>query len=419
MKMTKKATYDVAVVGGGAAGLAAAIACRRQGGEARIVILEKEARVAKKLLATGNGRCNFTNLETKSQRYHGLHRDFQEEANRRFPPLDNIAFFRSLGVMARIGEEGKVYPLSLQAAAVVDLLRAACSILQITVLTGEEVKSVLAEKDGFTLKTASSTLFARKVVAAAGGMAAPELGGGPSGYALLTDLGHRLLAVAPSLVKIKTASRLPNALKGIKVEGLLTLKRGAEILGQEAGEILFAEYGLSGPPVLSLSRQLCFEDAAQFNLEIDFLPDFNQGELFELLKERRQVLATLTLEDFLTGLIQKKTGQLLLKEALGAKLSRNVDGLSDGELKTLCRALKGFPLAVSGTLGWKQAQVTAGGIDVADFAAETMESKLVPGLYAAGEVLDIDGDCGGFNLQWAWASGRLAGESAAKALTEA
>ncbi len=411
--------YDVAVIGGGAAGFAAAIACARQRNQTDIVILEKETRVAKKLLATGNGRCNFTNTENKAQCYHGKDPSFQEAANRRFPPFANIAFFRSLGIMAKTEENGKVYPLSLQAAAVVDLLRAESQRLGIAVFTETAVERITRREEVFLLDTADQPVYAKKVIVAAGGLVAPELGGSRRGYDLLTALGHPLIPLAPSLVKIRTDPRIPNALKGIKVEGALTLKKATAVVGYAAGEILFADYGLSGPPVLHLSRLLCYENPADFSLEIDFLPCFGQEELLALLKERREVLAAQSLEYYLTGLVQKKVGQLLLKEALHCKVSRGVKSLEDHELIKIGRFLKGFPLAVTGTLGWKQAQVTAGGIDVADFCATTMESKLLPGLYAAGEVLDIDGDCGGYNLQWAISSGRLAGESVANALTEA
>lgn len=249
-------------------------------------------------------------------------------------------------------------------------------------------------------------------------MASPELGGCHFGYDLLTAAGHRLGKQAPALVKIKTENRLPNALKGIKVEGVLSLKKRRQIVSSAEGEILFTDYGLSGPPVLELSRVLCFENAEEFTAETDLLPQFSQDELNTLLRERRVLLADASLEYFLTGMVQKKVGMLLLKEALHTKLSRLNGSLSDEELLRITDILKHFALPVKGVLGWKQAQVTAGGILTEDFDGQTMESKLVPGLYAVGEVLDIDGDCGGFNLQWAWASGRLAAESAVDRLKE-
>lgn len=405
-----KENYDIAVIGGGAAGLAAAITAARNG--ARVVIIEKEARVGKKLLATGNGRCNFTNRFVTEHRYHGGDPAFTAYANELFSPDDNIAFFRSLGVMATEEDEGKIYPLSLQAAAVLDMLRLETERLKIALKILTAVKEVLPNKKGFALKTEEGSFFAGKVVVACGGMASPELGGSALGYELLEHCGHRRTALAPALVKIKTDNRLTNALKGIKVEGVLTLKKRGAVVGREKGEILFTDFGISGPPVLQLSRCLCFENVADFTAEIDLLPQLEDAAPVELLRERRELLGDVPLEYYLTGLVQKKVGQLLLKEALGCKLSRSVSSLSDGELRRVAAILKHFTLEVKGALGWKQAQVTAGGIATADFNPKTMESCIVPGLYAVGEVLDIDGDCGGFNLQWAWASGRLAGESA-------
>ncbi|MBQ2764893.1 MAG: aminoacetone oxidase family FAD-binding enzyme [Firmicutes bacterium] len=406
-----KEFYDIAVVGGGAAGLAAAITAARKG--ARVVIAEKEQRVGKKLLATGNGRCNYSNRFADKSRYHGEESDFMIYANTVYSPEENEVFFRSLGVMTVEEEKGKMFPLSLQAAAVLDMLRLEAERLRIAVKTETTVTELLSRGDGFTVRTKDGAFGAKKVIVACGGMASPELGGTKLGYDLLERCGHSLTKLAPALVKIKTENRLPNALKGIKVEGTLTLKKKGKIVGKEEGEILFTEFGISGPPVLQLSRCLCYENAEDFTAEIDLLPTFAEAELWELLKERRSNLADVTLEYYLTGLVQKKVGQLLLKEALSSKLSRMVGDLSDDELQRIAEILKHFTLQVEGVLGWKQAQVTAGGIRTADFDPKTMESKLVPGLYAVGEVLDIDGDCGGFNLQWAWASGRLAGECAA------
>lgn len=407
-------TYDIAVIGGGAAGLAAAITALRGG--TTVLVAEKEARIGKKLLATGNGRCNFTNLYTTKDRYHGTDPGFTVYANEKFSPENNMAFFRSLGVMTKVEDEGKAFPLSLQAAAVLDMLRLEVETRGADLRTGLRITSVKKENGGFLLCSAEETFYAKKVIVAAGGMASPELGGCRFGYDLLGKSGHSCSELAPALVKIKTDNRLTNGLKGIKVEGKISLCRHGEIVGSEEGEILFTEFGVSGPPVLQLSRLLCFEKPEAFTVVIDLLPEFSEEELKNLLKERRTLLTEATLDFFVNGLVQKKVGQMLIKEALGCKLSRSIEGLTDDELFAVARILKGFSLPVWGVLGWKQAQVTAGGILTKDFDEKTMESKLVPGLYAAGEVLDIDGDCGGFNLQWAWASGRLAAESAVKSL---
>lgn len=404
--------YELAVIGGGAAGFAAAVTASRLG--CSVLLLEKQPRVTRKLAATGNGRCNFTNENIADCRYHGKEPVFQHYANTRFDAESNIAFFRSLGVMAITEEKGKVFPLSLQASAVVDLLRAEADRNGVTVYTDTEVIKITGQKGDFTLCTKDRNFCAEKVIVATGGMASPELGGSLCGYQLLEALGHTVTPLAPALVKLKTENRLTNALKGLKVEGVLILKQKGKEVFSEAGEILFTEYGISGPPVLACSRLLCYENAADFTAEIDLLPQFSEAEVFSLLKERRTLFRNSNAELFLTGLVMKKIGQLLMKDVLGCKLSRLVGTFSDGELKVVANALKGVSLAVKGTLGWKQAQVTVGGVATAEFSAETMESKIVPGMYAVGEVLDIDGDCGGFNLQWAWASGRLAAEAAVK-----
>ena len=409
--------FDIAVIGGGAAGMAAAVTAAREG--CSVILLEKEPRLGRKLAATGNGRCNFTNIMTDINRYHGADASFAVPALERFSPAGNIAFFRSLGIMAKEEDKGKVFPLSLQAAAVLDMFRQELEHRKVCLRTDTRIDGLYSRDKGFRLESQNGEKFsAAKVIVACGGMASPELGGCHFGYDLLETQGHRISELAPALVKIKTDNRLPNALKGIKVEGVLMLKKRRQKVSSAEGEILFTDYGLSGPPVLELSRFLCFEDAEDFTVEMDLLSEFDENELNALLRERRTILAEAPLECFLTGVVQKKVGMLLLKEALHTKLSRLGGSLSDEELLRVAHILKHFALPVKGVLGWKQSQVTAGGILTGDFDGHTMESKLVPGLYAAGEVLDIDGDCGGFNLQWAWASGRLAAESAVSRLKE-
>lgn len=421
MKREEK-KIDIAVIGGGASGLAAAISAAKLGTEREnplhITILERQDRVAKKLLATGNGRCNFTNIGAEERNYHGRDVGFMIPAMTRFNPLSNIHFFCEMGILPRYEEEGKVYPYSGQASSMVDVLRITAARWGVHTITDCRVDSLRKDESFFHIKCGDQSYRARRIIMATGGMAAPDLGGNGSGYKILTSLGHAQIPLFPSLVQIKTENTLPRALKGIKCKGDVTLKNGSMVLRREHGEILFTEYGLSGPPILQISRCLAENQYENLIVEIDFFPEFSKEKLFDLLKERRRNLSHLTLEHYLTGMINKKTGQLLLKRVLGSPLSRSVSSLNDDDLKRILRALKEFGLAVVGALSWKNAQVTAGGIDTRDFDDTTMESRIVPGLYCCGEVLDIDGDCGGYNLQWAWASGRLAGESAAFSLED-
>ena len=410
--------FDLAVIGAGAAGLSAAVEAAQSG--ASVILLEKQERVGRKLLATGNGRCNFTNMNCSVSHYHGGNPDFTAFANGKFSPGSNRMFMESIGIMSREEEEGKVYPYSLQGSAVLDMLREAALQRGVVILTDTALNEIKKEDNCFLLPLGYK---AEKLIIACGGKASPALGGCESGYGLLKSCGHRLTPLAPALTKIKTGGDFAPKLKGIKIQGTLVLCKKFQkvqniqeennVIQKESGEILFTDYGLSGPPALSLSRCLCFENYDDFVIKIDFLPEFkDEKEVVSLLKKRQENLKTSNLELFLNGIINKKAGMLLLKQALGTKLSRSVSSLEETELNVIAGALKGFALTVEGTSGWGEAQVTAGGIDTADFNDKTMESRIIPGLYACGEVLDIDGDCGGYNLQWAFAGGRLAAVSA-------
>ena len=408
-----KKRYDIAVVGGGAAGLAAAVTAAGRGRSA--LLLEKEKRVGKKLLATGNGRCNYTNTAASVRDYRGGDPAFAAAALERFGPAATTAFFHDLGVLPYEEEEGRVYPLSRQAAAVLDALRFAADRRGVETRTETRVTAIVPERGLFRLEAGEAAFAAKKVIIACGGMAGPELGGCRDGYGLLAALGHPVTDIAPSLVKIRTENRLTRPMKGVRVLGRAVLKKRGEAVSETAGEFLFTDYGVSGIPVMQLSRSLCFDEPTAFALELDLLPAFSPADLADELKKRRADLAAAPTEDFLIGMVPKKVGQVLLREALG-KRGGVAGDLTDDEILALAETLKRFSLPVTGVLGWKEAQVTAGGAETSFFDGATMESRLVPGLYAAGEVLDIDGGCGGYNLQWAWASGRLAAEAAVSAL---
>ncbi len=417
MKLTQKNKSHIAIMGGGAAGMASAIAAAeiRDGGNCEIVLFEARERLGKKLLATGNGRCNFGNLDTDICRYHGEDPGFVQGAFRTFDVQSNIVFFRRLGILTRV-EDGRLYPYSNQAAAVLDALRLEIDRLAIDLHCGCKVLCAQKQGNGFLLQTEAGAYFADKLIVAAGGIAAPDLGGSKNGYQILESLGHRSTPLFPSLVQIKIDHPLPKALRGIKCKGQATLCRNKTQIAREEGEILFTEYGLSGPPILQLSRKVGENPAPGIDIALDFFPEFPEEKVKALLTERQRDLGHLTLENFLIGLINKKIGQLLIKYTLNQSLSRKAETLTEAECSAIAGALKRFSLPIAGTLSWKNSQVTAGGIATVDFDPQTMESLQLPGLYAVGEVLDIDGDCGGFNLQWAWSSGRAAGRAAMTAL---
>ena len=400
---------DVAVIGGGASGLVAAISAARNG--ARVTVLERADRVGKKLLATGNGRCNFTNINASERNYHGAHPAFVSEVVHAFWVEETLQFFEELGILARVEEEGKIYPYSGQASAVLDVLRMEAERVGVQVRCGFEARLIQPGRKGFCIESYDrQKVFADKVIVAAGGKASPNLGSNGSGYPMLERLGHRVTALYPALVQIKTDPEYVKGLKGIKFNGTAVFYVHGTEAARETGEILFTEYGLSGPPIFKLSRLASVHKDCE--IVLDLMPEYDREQILALLKARKTPKKTL--ETYLVGMLHKKLALLLLKSCGLAPLSRASDTLSDAALSKIAAQIKGWRFHVRGTMSWNNAQVTAGGIDVRDVDAKTFESKLVRGLYITGELLDIDGDCGGYNLQWAWSSGFLAGAAAAR-----
>lgn len=396
----------IIVIGGGASGMMAALTASEKP-DRRVILIERQQRVGRKLLATGNGRCNLTNTGATIEHYHGENRDFAVPALAAFPPAAVLAFYRKLGLVTREEYGGRVYPLSDSANSVVDVLRFALEAGGVEVKTACPVREVKREKAGFLVATDDARLHADKLVIACGGAAGEKLGGVMDGYTLLGQLGHKRTALHPALVQLLTAPDYPRALKGVRADCALRLLAGGEVLAQSAGELQFTETGVSGPAVFDLSRAAA-TGGKGLVLSADFLKDFDEAAVLALLKQRQVSLPELLVTDMLTGIVHNRLGKMLVKyAALDANaLLRALDGSA---LKKLARACKDFSLDVRGTEGFDKAQVTAGGVKTSGFNPETLESWLVPGLFACGEVLDIDADCGGFNLQWAWASGRLAG----------
>lgn len=398
---------NLAIIGGGAAGLCGAVWAARCGTFSRIIILERGPRVGRKLLATGNGRCNLTNRFFAEKNYHGKAPEFTRTAFQRFGLPETLDFFESLGLLFHEEEHGKLYPRSLQAASVLDALRLEAEQLGVETLCDTEVTGIRWDRNGFTLLlNGSEKMDAAFVLMAAGGPASPKLGGTDSGCRLLQSLGHRITPLLPSIVQLKTDTAPIKPLTGIKFQGTASLYQGKQLLRSESGEVLFTDYGLSGPPILQLSCTATHLKNPE--IALDFFPEYEEKELLGILYRRMYARPDALLENFFLGVLHKRLGQTLLKSAGACPLSRRADSLTRPELAALCKNLKGWRLPVTGTTGLGNAQVTAGGADTGEFDPETLESKLVPGLFACGEVLDVDGDCGGFNLQWAWSSAMLA-----------
>ena len=399
----------IAIIGGGASGMAAALAGAEDPGN-RVVLLERQARLGRKLQATGNGRCNLSNLHAGQEGYHGDTPGFSRFALTQFPPERTLEWFGALGLYAVAEESGRVYPYSDQANSVVDVLRFALEKPNIRLELGCEVEKIRKTAKGFRLEWADGALDCDRLIVACGGLAGTKLGGSMSGYKLLRSLGHRCTRLRPNLVQVKTAWGGVAALKGVRANCRAEILHEGALVRAGGGELQFTECGLSGPVMFELSRDVC-QERGSWVCRLDFLPDMPERTLLAALTRRTGT--ALPASELFTGILHNRLGRVLT-QAAGIPLSAPISSLSEAQLVEAARLAKGLEAPLTEPLGMDSAQVTAGGIVTAEFNEETMESKLCPGLFACGEVLDVDGDCGGYNLQWAWSSGRLAGINAGK-----
>ncbi len=405
--MTK---YKLTVIGGGASGLTAAIFAARSAGGRNVLLCEAQPRPGRKLLATGNGRCNITNSGAGVSDYYTDSKVTLEEILNNFDTEKTLDFFRSVGIETFEESEGRVYPLSEQASSVLDMLRFEAERLGVVCRTDEKITEIKKTQDGFTL-SGTEKYFSKRIIIACGGQASPSLGGCDAGIKLLSSLGHRSEKTYPVLNQLKINSPYSGALKGTRASCIASLVRNRKTVAQEIGEVLFADNALSGIAVFNLSRFAKSGDTVSLRL----LPHMSSRDILAMLSRRRDKLNTLTLENYLNGMLNKRIANCVLKSSGFSPLSRSVSSLTDDELKRLCKTIGCFEFSVTGLGDWKNAQVTRGGILLADFDS-SMQSKKCNGVFACGEVLNVDGKCGGYNLQWAWSSGALAGLNAAKGI---
>ncbi len=399
---------EVVIIGAGASGMAAAIAAA-ENGEHHVTVIERQARVGRKLLSSGNGRCNLTNMETELSRYHGAAPAFAAHALSLWTPEKVLEFFSALGLMTVTEYGGRVYPLSNQASSVLDVLRFALEKPNIELLCGVTVESVRRKGKRFSLSWEGGGMDCDKLIIACGGCAGSKLGGVMDGYNLLKSLGHSRTSLYPSLTQIRTRPEIPRSMKGIKVQAGVHVFKGKNKISFGSGDLLFAENGVSGTVVFDISRAVATAGEG-VSLRVDFFETMSRDEVKDYLARRRAARPEAPAKEIFSGALHSRVGLALCKYAEIQPESPCAQ-LSEVQLAALASASKTLRLDVTGVSGFESAQVTAGGISTAEFNPKTMESRIVPNLFACGEVLDIDGDCGGFNLQWAWASGLLAGGS--------
>ncbi len=394
----------IGIIGGGASGMAAALAAA-ENCNAQVLLFERQARLGRKLQATGNGRCNLTNMEAAIRGYHGEEAHFAKYALQAFDPAATRKWFEALGLFTVAEPGGRVYPYSDQANSVVDVLRFALDKPNIQVITGFEVTKLRKTDTGFLVSDGSDSYGCDRVIIACGGLAGTKLGGSMSGYKLLNKLGHTTTKLRPSLVQLKTDWPGVVGLKGVRANCHAQILYNGDICAQSTGELQFTEYGLSGPVIFEISRDAC-QKMGQWQCRLDFLPHIPAQTLLKELQRRRSTPQKA--EELLTGILHNRLGRVLTKDACISGQCAIAE-LTDEQLSGVCRSVKAFKVSLTEPMGMDSAQVTAGGVVTGDFDPSTLESRLVPGLYACGEVLDVDGDCGGYNLQWAWSSGRMAG----------
>ncbi|MFL0195087.1 NAD(P)/FAD-dependent oxidoreductase [Clostridium sp. WILCCON 0269] len=406
--------HEIIVVGAGASGIMASITVKDRGKD--IAILESNNRIGQKLLSTGNGRCNITNKNINSCNYHSKNPQFCKNVLNNFTVDHTITFFHSLGLPLTTLENGKMYPLSLQASSVLDILKMALEDRHIPVYFNSKVKDIIYTKKYFKISCQDGTYECKKLILCTGGQSAPNTGSDGSGFSICKKLGHNIISPLPALVQLKLKYNRLKALSGVKFNGSVTILADDEIIKQEQGELLFTDYGISGPPILNISGIASYNlfNKKSVELKIDMLPDFKEEELIELLENHWGIFNYRSVYNSLIGIVNKKIIPILLNEAMVENIHKPCYELDWKEKNNIYNLLKSWRFTVWDTNSFKNSQVTSGGIDTYEVNPKTLESKKIKNLYFAGEILDIYGDCGGFNLQWAWSSGFMAGKSAAE-----
>lgn len=395
--------YDVVIVGGGASGLFCAWQCARRGD--KVLLVEKGTQVGRKILVSGNGRCNLTNVFVSAADYHGTPQ-LAEAVLKQFPATKCLELFNQLGVITQQEDAGRVFPLSGKATSVAEALRLACVEAGVEIRLQTEIVQI-KKREKFVLTAADHTVFhARRCVLACGSCAYPQVGGTEAGYLLAKSLGHSMVPVRPALCALNIKEKAVARLQGIRLQGKLTVWQGSAPERSHEGEILFTAYGLSGPAALQLSGEIGRQLAnGPVPITLDLLPGVRDKRAF--LYARQQQFAQRTAKAFFTGILHENIINLLI-DFTGVRKNIPVSEWTENTFNTVVKVLEAWPLTVLSLRPWTEAMVAAGGVNCAEINYNTMESLCCKGLYILGELLNVDGRSGGFNLHFAWGSAYVA-----------
>ncbi len=391
------------IIGAGATGLCAAITAARAG--QKVTLLEQNSKIAKKILVSGNGKCNIDNRYIDNKRFHSQDPKFIEEVLNGYNYKSVESFFASIGLELIEGKEGKMFPMSLQASSVVELLEYEAKRVGVQIICDCAVASISKEDDMFIVETVQGIKTCEKLLLASGSPAAPQLGGSNSGYAFATKMGHTLIPRHPSLVQLCSEETWVKECAGVKVAGSAQLYANGEYITEKKGDLLFTNYGISGLAILDISREVSIHlanyDYCELNL--DLIPELSKEKLTNLLLKRIKVGSDKLLTLWLQGIINKKLIAIIVEQS---KCKVRVENqLNRKEINKLVHTIKNLKLSINDTKGFEGAEVATGGINTTEVNPKTMESKIVPNLFFAGEILDVDGDRGGFNFHFAWVTG--------------
>ncbi len=404
---------EVLVIGGGASGMMAAISAASMG--AYVTLYEKEEELGRKLLKTGNGKCNLGNRNLRTDCYHSVDNELLDSYFGKFDEDDTVRTFRSLGLVIKETADGYFYPFCDQASVVRDILEANVRGYGITVKTGITVESIVkSAPDRFTVTAGNSSKEYDRVVLACGSYAGIDkkdrIPSDKDGYSLAYSLGHTVLPVKPALTGLNCREEFFKDIAGVRTQAMITLLRNGSYVGSEFGELQITDQGLSGIPVFQLSHYVGADPDGEYEVSIDFMPGTNEDEFISLMQGRMLQYQGSTIWDFMLGTVNTKLCGLLITMA-----ELNPDDILDDDTEdrviTLVGMLRGFTVKVKNTRDFVHAQCCSGGIPLREIK-DNCESVKTPGLFLCGEMLDVDGACGGYNLQWAWTSGYIAGTAA-------